>query len=194
MLPNFGIPGTSINVAEAMRAYLPDLFAQAVQSNFGEILAICVFEYRDPGGPETLGADLLGYEIYVLGHGSPVLAGLPLVIIGLLGLIAIFTIIDQITGGKLHQSFLSSYERVVKGGADIVGAPFKGQTEVLILSIAFAVGMALLVGKLPISSTNVKVTRDILSSGAAVTGATGGLGRETGAIARAAGRAAGRGL
>ena len=67
LVPNLGLPGTGLNVSNAMLSSYNLWFGAALSFMGRSGMAVGIWEYRDViGGP-----DLLGWHFVVLSHNSP---------------------------------------------------------------------------------------------------------------------------
>jgi hypothetical protein len=201
VIPNAGIPFTSINVSTLMldgivgQQSLIDLMRDFYTARGEEVLGVCVWEHRQP----RTGPDLLGYEIEVFtkGQAQPFQPQLvlppdvqPAIVITTLGLALILfagmIVLDAFTGGQLGilDAFGQAWETITDSVEGVIIAPFKGVATVVVVGVAAFVGGAIL-----LSRTGVEpeiATAALAGGGAAATE----IARTPAAIASAAAGAA----
>ena len=212
IIPNIGIPGTSINVSTALldgtagALSLLDVIAQFFATQGEHVLWVGIWQHAS----SAVLTSELGYEIEVLvgtGNataspqvGTPLAAGQ--VLMTALIIFAAFVVLDGITGGHLSQAFSNAIDNVFHSAGEAVVPPiqaaFQGPFLLLLGGAGLVLAIAFLSKKEGLSGENLRVGREVVggagqtagsltSASTGVLGATSNLAATGASIARGGG-------
>jgi hypothetical protein len=194
MVPNFGVPGTSVNVRTVAQAGINVLgfsapgFLDAVIGFFrlqGEtVLGGAIYEYADTSvSPNMLGWEIdivmvapAGAQMYADGY----YAQPQLQIIAIIGaMIGIYAFLNDVTNGAFGNALNQIISSLSHGISQVVAAPFQGAAELLLVGGALVLGIAWLGSRGGVSPEAIS----------AAGGAVAGAGQAGGAILAGGGQA-----